>query len=408
MPILDIQKRARELGRIRLGQVQPTEKGGTRPAKIDKFRLTSASKPLLEKVAALYGGTVEVWTPANGGPSAWEVFTQADRLPILVPPQPVSQWYELWSGGGCKRRCDGQREIISESACICAQADERICKPTTRLNVVLKDVEGIGVFRLESHGYYAATELPNVAAFLEQAGTYVSAWLVLEERIVKKEGEKPKRFMVPAIEVEGVTPGQLISGEARQAVTAGQGQAAVAGADAPAVGAAAQPAIAGAVEKPAALAGDPARASTWIAGAQGCQSIQDLTGLLAQAQGAGFAKNVHDESDSVARAFVTARARLTGSGSAPAAAPAPAAPAPAAPASERSRAALWTQAMALSPFDRTSELEEAFAALYQGATPGTAELSQLEGFLASLQAGDVKPIPAAAPTPSGTESEVPF
>lgn len=38
------------------------------------------------------------WTPANGGPSAWEVVTDADRLPVLVPPQAVSQWYELWSG----------------------------------------------------------------------------------------------------------------------------------------------------------------------------------------------------------------------------------------------------------------------------------------------------------------------
>lgn len=229
MPILDMQKRARELGRIRIGQVKPTSSGKTRPAKLDRFRLTSASRALLEKVAALYGGQVAEWTPLNGGAQQWEVITDATRLPILVPPQPVSQWYELWSGGGCQRRCDGTREILTESPCLCAQADERLCKPTTRLNVVLRDVEGIGVFRLETHGYYAAVELPNVAGFLEQAGGYVQAWLVLEERVVKRDGQT-RRFMVPAIEIEGVTPGQLVSGKAPAAVAGGQDRAAIEGA----------------------------------------------------------------------------------------------------------------------------------------------------------------------------------
>jgi len=58
VPILDIQQRSRELGRIRIGQTQPTKSGKSRPAKLDRFRLTSASRPLLERVAALYGGTV--------------------------------------------------------------------------------------------------------------------------------------------------------------------------------------------------------------------------------------------------------------------------------------------------------------------------------------------------------------
>ncbi|WP_113699157.1 hypothetical protein [Nonomuraea lactucae] len=228
MPIINLQKRARELGRIRIGEVQPTARGGTRPAKLDRFRLTSASRALLDKVAKLYGGEVREWTPANGGPSAWEVITDATRLPILVPPQPVSQWYELWSGGGCKRRCDGQTEILSDSSCLCAQADEMLCKPTTRLNVVLRDVEGIGVFRLETHGYYAAVELPDVAAFLAQAGGYVAANLSLEERVVKRDGET-RRFMVPTIEVEGLTPGELVAGGGRTAIGAGTAPA-VAGA----------------------------------------------------------------------------------------------------------------------------------------------------------------------------------
>lgn len=211
MSILTLQRRSRELGRIRIGQVVQSSNGKTRPSKLDRFRLTSASKDLLDKVAALYGGTVAAWTPANGGPSQWEVVTDSTRLPVLVPPQPVSQYYELWAGGGCQRRCDGERELLSDAPCLCSpDPTERECKPTTRLNVVLRDVEGIGVWRLESHGYYAATELPEVAEFLARANGYVSAWLILEERIVKRDNQT-RRFMVPALEVD-ITPAQLMAG----------------------------------------------------------------------------------------------------------------------------------------------------------------------------------------------------
>ncbi|MFC5183602.1 recombination directionality factor [Actinomadura harenae] len=55
MPIIDLQKRFRELGRIRIGDVQPTSSGKTRPAKLDKLRITSHSRDLLVKVPALYG-----------------------------------------------------------------------------------------------------------------------------------------------------------------------------------------------------------------------------------------------------------------------------------------------------------------------------------------------------------------
>ncbi|GLW91816.1 hypothetical protein [Actinokineospora globicatena] len=215
MPILTLQKRVRELGRIRIGEVATGANGRKRPAKLGKFRLTSASRELLEKVAALYGGEVRAWTPANGGPAAWEVYTDAKRLPILVPPQPVSQYYELWSGGGCQRRCDGETELLSDKACVCSpDPEERECKPTTRLNVVLRDVEGIGVWRLESHGYYAAVELPEVAEFLARAGGYISAWLSLEERVTKRirDGKsETRRFMVPALEVD-ITPAALLGG----------------------------------------------------------------------------------------------------------------------------------------------------------------------------------------------------
>ncbi|HEX4432827.1 MAG TPA: hypothetical protein VHZ96_26375 [Frankiaceae bacterium] len=213
MPILDLQVRARELGRIRLGQVVATSNGKTRPSKIDRFRFTSYSRELLEHVAELYGGRVRDWQPQGGGAAGYEVLTDAKRVPILVPPQPLSQWYELWSGGGCARRCDGTREVLSDAPCVCSpEPDQRECKPTTRLNVMLRDVPGLGVWRLETHGYYAAVELPAVAQFLAATRGYVSAALVLEERVSKRDGQT-RRYMVPAIEVEKVTPAQLLAGQ---------------------------------------------------------------------------------------------------------------------------------------------------------------------------------------------------
>jgi hypothetical protein len=87
MPILDLQKRARELGRIRLGQ----KSASGAPQKLDRFRVTANSQALLHKIAALYGGEVRPW---EGGTQAFEVVTDSNRLPIMVPPQPISQWHE--------------------------------------------------------------------------------------------------------------------------------------------------------------------------------------------------------------------------------------------------------------------------------------------------------------------------
>lgn len=218
MTILTLQQRTRELGRIRLGQVVATANGKTRPAKLDRFRITSPSRPLLEQVAALYGGQVVEWTPQGGGAQQWEVLTDSTRLPVLVPPQPVSQFFELWAGGRCKRRCDGVTELLSDTGCLCdPDPGERDCKPTTRLNVVLRDVPGIGVFRVETHGYYAAVELPQSAMFLAQAGGYVNGYLALEPRRIVREVDgklQTRDFMVPTLEID-ITPAELMAGKGR-------------------------------------------------------------------------------------------------------------------------------------------------------------------------------------------------
>jgi recombination directionality factor gp3-like protein len=260
MPILDIQKRARELGRIRIGQVVPTTNGKTRPEKLDRFRLTSHSRPLLEKVAELYGGTVVEWAPQGGGAKAWEVVTNSKRLPIMVPPQPITQWYEYWTAGGCKHRCDGHTNVLTDE--LCDPDDyghqEALKQPTTRLNVVLRDVEGIGVWRLETHGWNAAVELPDAAEFLAAAGGYVNGWVSLEPRTSKAEvpdrengGTKiqTRHFHVPIIEID-VTPAELMAGRGRVATPMIEGPVPPAAIEAPKQTEAAAPAAPAGVSIP--------------------------------------------------------------------------------------------------------------------------------------------------------------
>lgn len=207
MPIIDLQRRMRELGRIRIGR----KNDRNQPERLDTFRLTSGSVELLKTAADLYGGTVAEWKDAPGAGKQYELVTDTDSLPVAVPPgQALSQWYEMWSGGGCQRRCDGEREIIEDRACVCSAAgqtqEERDCKPTTRLNVMLPELWDIGVWRLETHGWYAAVELGGIVPLLEaatQSNVALSAQIRLDQRTVKKAGEKyPRHFAVPVIEVE--------------------------------------------------------------------------------------------------------------------------------------------------------------------------------------------------------------
>jgi hypothetical protein len=219
MPIspLVLQRQMRELGRIRTGN-QIASGRGRRPNKLETFRFTAESRELVEAAAEAFGGSVVPWR--NGERDEWEVITTTATLDIVVPPgQPVTQWMELWSGGGCQRRCDGVTEIQGverngePGPCLCPQdVDERIalakdgkaCKATTRLNVMLPQLPDLGVWRLESHGYYAAVELAGAAEILAMAtarGTLIPARLRLEQRERKVPGKPTLKYAVPIIEL---------------------------------------------------------------------------------------------------------------------------------------------------------------------------------------------------------------
>lgn len=222
--IIDLQRRLAEAGRIRIGQQVATSNGKSRPAKLTTFRLTSPDRMRVQQAAQMYGGQAAEWQ-APAGPQ-WEVVTEADALNVIVPPSDMafSQHYELWSGGGCQRRCDGRVESISDGLCLC-DPDARECQIHTRLSVMLRDLPGLGVWRIDTSGYYAAVELQGAVEVVQLAagrGQMLPARLRLEQRVVKRPGQGTRRFAVPVLDIE-VSPAQLLGGGAPLTIGAGDG-----------------------------------------------------------------------------------------------------------------------------------------------------------------------------------------
>lgn len=227
MPIVDIQRRFRELGRIRTGEqiatgktFQSGPKRGqpiTRPAKLARFRLTSSWQHLIEQAAEVFGGTCQPWKNDGTGLDEFEVYVEVDSLPVVIPPGEVfDQWYELWDGKGLAKRCDGERQALVDRPCSCpADPMERqelagsgkACKPTTRVRLMLPDVADVGIWRLESHGFHAAAEMGGAAGLIEAAtrqGAMIPADLRLQSREgARRPGQPRKTFYVPAITFRG-------------------------------------------------------------------------------------------------------------------------------------------------------------------------------------------------------------
>jgi hypothetical protein len=224
--IIGLQQQQTEVGRIRLGVKVATGNGGSRPAKLDTLRFTSPRRELIEKVAELYGGKVEPWQPLKGN-SQWQVITTSTQVPVMVPPQDPaeSQWLEMWSRGGCLRRCDGQTERISGKPCMCdPDPQERDCKMHTRVNVLLEEVPGIGVWRVDTGSFYAATELPTTARILAEAEGLIPGKLILDQRTVTRGG-KTFNFAVPVLDIAEFTPAELLSGKVPELAAARRAEA---------------------------------------------------------------------------------------------------------------------------------------------------------------------------------------
>lgn len=264
MPLLDIQRRGQQIGRIRIGEKVLTGKKNTngdpisRPSRLDTFRLTTGSRLAAEAVAALLGGEVKPWENRQ-----FEVITERSEIAVVVPPrdQVISQHYEMWSKGGCQRRCDSVTEKLSGKPCLCPQPEDSTdpddvarasteraelakknppegCKAVTRLNVMIPDLPGLGVWRLDTGSFYAAVEMGDSAELLEMARdheVFLPAVLRIDQRTRVANGQT-KKYPVPVLEVTAtfrqIATGELLSGgmraqlppaasPARQAITTG-------------------------------------------------------------------------------------------------------------------------------------------------------------------------------------------
>jgi hypothetical protein len=240
IPLRNLDRRLPQAGRIRAGRKVPMPGGKTRPGKLTTFRFTSKDEVSLNRVAELYGGDVLPWSDPLS-PDRFELTTEASEIKVALPPDPLggTPVYEMWSRGGCERRCDGETCTLSHGAgpdgsepkevpCLCATRGELACKLTTRLAVILPDVRFLGVWRLDSRGKNAAKELPGMVEGVQamQAKGIVRAVLRLDYRVEMHRGRK-QEFVVPMLGVDA-TPEELAAGSVRLGLQDG-------GASAPAV-----------------------------------------------------------------------------------------------------------------------------------------------------------------------------
>lgn len=232
MAVLDLQRRSYQSGRIRLGAQVKTGKQDRngkdimRPVKLDTLRFTSPSRPQVDAAAAAWGGNVVPWD--NRGRREWDVVTKVSEVMVTIPPADaaLSIWYEMWSGGGCQRRCDSQREQRSGGPCLCPHASDpddadeadrmarerarlsklnppQACALKTRMNVVLPDLPDVGVWRLDTAGFYAAGELLGKAELMElcrDRNLFLPARLWIDHR-VDVVGGQTRKYPVPVLEI---------------------------------------------------------------------------------------------------------------------------------------------------------------------------------------------------------------
>ncbi|MFJ3173761.1 hypothetical protein ACIPJK_23680 [Streptomyces roseus] len=217
--LVNIQRRAAEHGRLRTGYTQ-----GNKPMRSSTWVITSHSEEHVRTAAGLWGGDPQSWTPLNSKIEQWRVITKASSIEALITPgDPLNQYNEMWSAGGCQRRCDGATELLTRQPCICArqfgedwhaQPKGRVCSATSRLNVMLPDLSGMGLWRAETHSFYAASEWGGMVDMV-LAGTdgrgFVPVTLRIEPRQVVRDGQT-KRFPVVVVELRGITPRQALAG----------------------------------------------------------------------------------------------------------------------------------------------------------------------------------------------------
>lgn len=224
VPIQRLGQRMQEQGRIRIGMKGP--KG--QPVALDTFRFTSIDEDAISQVAAQYGGTVGKWhEPKANHPDQFEVVTEASEIAVWIGQGGLTQNYELWSGGGIKRRCDGIVCTVTrdtpdgpsdtDTDCICGPAIEdgapMECVPKTRFTVILPEIRFGGGWRIETSSWNAAQEMPGMERMIAnlEASDIVAGKLTIAYGKTTKGGQT-KRYRYPRLILD-YSPSELMAGE---------------------------------------------------------------------------------------------------------------------------------------------------------------------------------------------------
>jgi hypothetical protein len=103
------------------------------------------------------------------------------------------------------------------------QPKGRVCDSKSRLKVLLPDMPGLGVWRMETGSYYATDEIAGMVDVIRGSvgdQTLVPVRLRIEPRMRVADGQT-KQFIVPVLELRGVTAGELLSGNVTRAAIGG-------------------------------------------------------------------------------------------------------------------------------------------------------------------------------------------
>jgi hypothetical protein len=204
-PLSQIGGRPQEHGRIRFGVKGP--KG--EPRALKTWRFTSPDREAIEQLAEMYGGKAKPWSDRKANPQdQFEVVTTSASINVMLPPDSLSVWYELWGGKGCLRRCDGEttqaltsnpNDPMVEVPCICNQNGKMECKPKSRLKVLLPEIRMAGFWRMETNSWNAVEEL----SAMEQALSTMQAYGILYARLTlhpQSTAGGSRKYVIPRLE----------------------------------------------------------------------------------------------------------------------------------------------------------------------------------------------------------------
>jgi len=390
--ILTLQRQVRELGRLRAGLTETRVKDGREisyPTSSKTWILTSANRDYLDAAAQLWGGEVTEWQPVGNGPKAWRVITNTPVIDAILPPgDPLSQHQEMWSRGGCQRRCDGERELLTDQPCLCRaehgedfheQKQGTVCDIHTRLNVFLPDLPDIGVWRAETKGFWPANHIAGYVDMIKgQVGpnVLVPVRLRIEPRTKVKAG-KTSQFIEIVVELRSrASFAEILNAPDVLAIGGGPERAAIGAGPAPTTAAAA----------PAAVGPGRATPAQWRDRFAQATTLDELRAMWTPA---GQDEALDEETR---KAFWEAKGRIDGRSPAWAEQPVDEAPAaePVDGEAEPDRDAVWTQVLTVAAtkgWNLAAVTERLHAAT--GKAPADADGWALQLFLDAVNTGQV-------------------